>query len=174
MSSTAHTFTCSCCHGEHAGPALSHSAKAPDLWHPQYAEDTDSMLTADLCSIKGQALFIHGLIEIPVRDTGEIFSWGVWSSLSAPNFARAVERWQDEDRDQEPAYFGWLSTELPLYGVSTMILKTQVHTRPLGRRPFIELEPTDHPLAVEQREGITAARVAEIAELVLRQGRIEP
>jgi hypothetical protein len=29
-------------------------------------------------------------------------------------------------------------------------------------RPRIELEPTDHPLAVEQREGISAARLAEI------------
>ena len=28
-------------------------------------------------------------------------------------------------------------------------------------RPYIELEPTDHPLAVEQRKGITADRVAE-------------
>ena len=32
---------------------------------------------------------------------------------------------------------------------------------------MIELEPTDHPLAVEQREGITLARVIEFAERVL-------
>jgi hypothetical protein len=29
-------------------------------------------------------------------------------------------------------------------------------------RPYIELEPTDHPLAVEQRNGISVDRVAEI------------
>jgi Uncharacterized protein conserved in bacteria (DUF2199) len=46
-------------------------------------------------------------------------------------------------------------------------LKTHVHTREVGRRPFIELEPTDHPLAVEQRDGITWERVQEIAEQVL-------
>jgi hypothetical protein len=34
----------------------------------------------------------------------------------------------------------------------------------VGTRPHIELEPTDHPLAVEQRRGITVARVIEIAE----------
>jgi hypothetical protein len=34
-------------------------------------------------------------------------------------------------------------------------------------RPFIELEPTDHPLAIEQRTGISWERVREIAELVL-------
>jgi hypothetical protein len=29
-------------------------------------------------------------------------------------------------------------------------------------RPFVELEPTDHPLALEQRHGISVDRVAEI------------
>jgi hypothetical protein len=28
----------------------------------------------------------------------------------------------------------------------------------------LELEPTDHPLAIEQRDGITLARVVEIAQ----------
>lgn len=64
-------------------------------------------------------------------------------------------------------YFGWLTTELALYSPSTTNLKTHAHTRPLGQRPFIELEPTDHPLAVEQRTGITMDRVREIAEAVL-------
>ncbi|MFC9339196.1 DUF2199 domain-containing protein [Streptomyces sp. NPDC057020] len=36
-----------------------------------------------------------------------------------------------------------------------------------GHRPRIELEPTEHPLAVEQRTRITLARVREIAETVL-------
>ncbi|WP_084700817.1 DUF2199 domain-containing protein [Streptacidiphilus anmyonensis] len=167
MSDTAHSFTCPCCQGEHTGPSLSYGAEAPDLWHPDFATDPASMLTDDLCAIKGQAFFIHGLIEIPVRDTGETFSWGVWASLSPQSWARTLEHWEDPNREDEPPYFGWLSTELPLYGTTTVNLKTHVHTRTLGRRPFIELEPTDHPLAVEQRDGITAARVAEIADLLL-------
>lgn len=40
-------------------------------------------------------------------------------------------------------------------------------TRPIGHCPFIELEPTDHPLATEQRNGITMDRVREIAEALL-------
>ena len=74
--------------------------------------------------------------------------------------------WEVEGRENEPPYFGWLSTALPLYP-ETLHLKTNVHTRPLGQRPFVELEPTGHPLAVEQREGITMARVQEIAEVLL-------
>jgi len=44
-----------------------------------------------------------------------------------------------------------------------------VHTQPVGVRPVVELEPTDHPLAVEQRTGITVARVQEFAEQLLHQ-----
>jgi hypothetical protein len=48
-----------------------------------------------------------------------------------------------------------------------MNLKTRVHLRDDGLRPFLELEPTQHPLAVEQRDGITAERVAELYALLV-------
>ncbi|MFD8978482.1 DUF2199 domain-containing protein [Streptomyces sp. NPDC059564] len=50
---------------------------------------------------------------------------------------------------------------------TTINLKTHVHTRPVGQRPLVELEPTDHPLALEQRTGIALDRVRRIAETVL-------
>lgn len=34
------------------------------------------------------------------------------------------------------------------------------------RDRLVELEPTDHPLAVEQRDGITSERVAEVNALM--------
>jgi len=40
---------------------------------------------------------------------------------------------------------------------------TRVHLRPPPLRPVIELEPSSHPLAVEQRDGITLPRFHEIA-----------
>ncbi|MEV0465699.1 DUF2199 domain-containing protein [Nocardia tengchongensis] len=56
---------------------------------------------------------------------------------------------------------------LPLYEPSTLNLKTKLRTQLPGTRPLVELEPTDHPLAVEQRTGITRARVQAIAEQLL-------
>ena len=35
-------------------------------------------------------------------------------------------------------------------------------------RPLIEVEPSEHPLAVEQRQGISVERVAEIAATLPR------
>jgi Uncharacterized protein conserved in bacteria (DUF2199). len=135
------------------------------------AADSDSVLSPDQCVIRRQAFFVHGLIEIPVTDTDEIFAWGVWVSLSEEKFTRVTRLWNTAGRETEPPYFGWLSTELQLYSPTTIELKTNVHGRPVGERPFIELEPTDHPLAVEQRTGITRARVQEIAETLLHPGQ---
>ncbi|MEU8124439.1 DUF2199 domain-containing protein [Spirillospora sp. NPDC049024] len=160
-------FLCSCCGQHHDGLPMSFGAPAPDFWTPELAEDPESELASETCVIKGQAFFVHGLIEIPVTDTGEVFSWGVWVSLSQDNFTRALRLWNTPGRQNEPPYFGWLSTGLTLYSPTTIELKTNLHTRPIGERPFIELEPTDHPLAVEQRTGITHARVQHIAELML-------
>ncbi|MFF6955659.1 DUF2199 domain-containing protein [Streptomyces sp. NPDC008317] len=146
---------------------MSYSTPAPDVWDPAFEADTNSMLSSDQCVIRGQHFFIKGLIEIPVIGGEDVFSWGVWVSLSKDSFTRAVDLWDTEGRETEKPYFGWLSTELSLYPESTTDLKTNAHTRPLGTRPFIKLEPTDHPLAVEQRTGITPARVREIATAVL-------
>ncbi|WP_406327082.1 DUF2199 domain-containing protein [Streptomyces sp. NBC_00203] len=160
-------FTCSCCGEYHAELPMGFSTMAPDVWSESFAEDSASMLSSDQCIIKNAHFFIRGLIEIPVVDSDDVFSWGVWVSLSRDNFARTLDLWEAPGREAEPPYFGWLTTELGLYSPSTTNLKTHAHTRPVGRRPFIELEPTDHPLAVEQRTGITMDRVREIAEAVL-------
>ena len=56
------------------------------------------------------------------------------------------------DREKEPPYFGWLCTRLPLYPDTGPRRPTFIPDQ-CNQRPFIELEPTDHPLAVEQRNG---------------------
>ncbi|MBC9716617.1 DUF2199 domain-containing protein [Streptomyces sp. TRM66268-LWL] len=163
-------FTCTCCGRHHAELPMSYSTTAPHAWHHSFADAPDCLLSSDQCVIKAEHCFVKGLIEIPVAGTGEKFSWAVWVSLSRDNFARAAELWDTPGREAEEPYFGWLSTDLPLYAPTTINLKTHVHTRPVGERFSIELEPTDHPLAVEQRTGITLDRVRAIAETVLHSG----
>lgn len=63
-------------------------------------------------------------------------------------------------------FFGWLNASLRPYP-ETANLKIMVHLRNNGIRPAIEIEPTDHPLAVEQREGISADRLAEIYRIIV-------
>ncbi len=62
-------------------------------------------------------------------------------------------------------FFGWLQSHIWIYP-ETINLKTMVHLRNNGIRPYVELEPTAHPLAREQAEGIDLGRVVEIFEAV--------
>lgn len=164
-------FRCSCCGAHHPELPMNYTTEAPAVWDPAFATADDCLLSSDQCVIRAQHYFVKGLIEIPVLDSDEIFSWAVWVSLSSENFSRATELWNTIGRETERPYFGWLTTDLPVYSPTTLELKTRVHTRPVGERPFVELEPTGHPLAVEQRTGITRDRVREIAEAMLHTSR---
>jgi hypothetical protein len=112
--------------------------------------------------------FIRGVLRIPVVDGDEDFAYGVWSSLSKDSFNRVNELWDDPARVDEPAYFGWLSNSLPGYD-ETLNLPLDVITEALELRPALQLHDGDHELIREQQEGITAARVREIAELGFHQ-----
>ena len=160
-------FRCAACGEWHDELPFAFHAEAPDYWSDEAAADPDNELSSDMCLIGGQG-FVRGLIRLPVLDGDGPFEWGVWVSLSDESLERAAELWETEGREAEPPMFGWLSNELGLYEPSTLNLATQVHTQPVGLRPLVELDPADdHPLAVEQREGISRARVEQIAARLL-------
>lgn len=159
---------CSRCGEVHEGPPFSYAAEVPDLWCalPEGGRDRRALLGEEQREIDGESFFVRGRLVIPVSDAPHDFERGVWTSLSARNYERMAELWSAAGREEEPPYSGWLSTALPGYPV-TLNLKTLIRTQPVGGRPLVELEPTDHPLAIEQRTGITLARVREIAAIVL-------
>jgi hypothetical protein len=158
------SYVCGRCGQHHEGPPFSYGSDAPAYWRDELATDASSRLGEEQCVVRGEQFFVRARLVIPVTDAEAEFDWGVWVSLSPPNFERMSEVWTTPGREQEPPYFGWLSTEIPVYQPSTLNLKTHLRTQPVGVRPLVELEPTDHPLALEQRTGITLARVRQIAE----------
>jgi hypothetical protein len=161
-------YICRSCGQYHEGIPLSYAADAPELWYliPEKERSKRVKRSSDVCVIDRKHHFILDNIEIPILDAEGIFVWSVWVSLSEVNFKRSQKLLHKCGREKEPPYFGWLSTQLPCYP-DTINLKTLVHTRPVGQKPLIELEPGGHPLAVEQRKGIPWQRVQEIAGLAL-------
>ncbi len=164
-------FLCSSCGQEHGGLPFTYGTVAPAYWSESLEGGSGNVLGDEQCVIADEHFFLRARLILPVLDSENEFEWGVWVSLSKSNFARATELWASPERVAEPPYFGWLSTELPTYEPTTLNLKTKVHSQPVGVRPTVELEPTDHPLAVEQRTGISLARVQDIAELLLHPRR---
>lgn len=163
-------FTCRGCGERHEGIPAFH-AEAPYSYDRLTDAERGAIaeLSSDQCVIKrdqGTEYYVRGLIEIPVHGHDDPFVWGVWVSLSEESFKRASELWATQGRESEPPFFGWLNTALPIYP-STVSMKTMVHTRPVGQRPSVVLERSDHPLALQQRDGIPLERLQEIVEQVL-------
>jgi hypothetical protein len=116
--------------------------------------------------IDSREYYIRAVLEIPIVGGETVFTFGVWSSLSEANFKREQKLASDPSRVDEPPYFGWLSNRIWQYP-DTLSLKCNVISRPPGQRPRIELEPTDHLLSVEQRNGISHDRLMELSEQCL-------
>lgn len=160
-------FECSCCGEQHEGLA-DLAFDAPYYYHtvPEAERAQRCTLSSDLCTIDGEDFFIRGCLEIPVIGHDEPFTWGAWCSLSRANFERYVAIFDEPLQAHEGPFFGWFSVQLPGYP-DTLRLKVMAHLRDHGTRPRFELEPTEHPLSQEAREGISIARLQEIYELNL-------
>jgi hypothetical protein len=80
------------------------------------------------------------------------------------------DAWAEAGRETTtPPMPGRLSTVLPVYDEPTLDLRATVHAQPVGFRPHIRLEPTAHPLAVEQGRGITWDALAARVEVLMQQ-----
>jgi hypothetical protein len=96
-------------------------------------------LDADRCSLLEQDFFVRGCIEIPILGSEEPLIWGVWVSLSRENFEREMLLANRLERMKEPPYFGWHSSRIPVYP-DTFLLKTRLHSREVGLRPYVQLD----------------------------------
>lgn len=149
--------------------------RGPDSWAGASPGDrARGEINRDTCVLPtddGTFYFIRGELRIPVVDAvvGD-FAWSVWASLSEKNMNLAARHWEDPDRAHLDPMFGWLNSWLSPFDPPTVNMAVNVHMRAPGVVPLIELDPSsDHPLAREQREGITLHRVAELNRL-LREG----
>jgi hypothetical protein len=164
-------FQCRTCGEWHDGlPDLGFDA--PMQYHSLNDEErkTIAKKSDDLCSINDQDFFVRGVIELPIVDHDDFFGLGVWVSLKKENFYRYVELFDSKDPSGNGPYFGWLCNRIAGYA-DTLNLKTNVHLRPAPTRPLVEVEPTDHPIVVHQREGIPLRDVHALIERALHPVR---
>ncbi len=156
-------WKCSICGQKHDEVPLCFGCKAPWRYLVKESDFAERVyLDQDICVVDAKLFFIRGHIQIPIIGTNEIFAFSVWCSLSEKSYQKTIERWFEPTRELDDAYFGWLSSHIPIYP-ETIHLETSVQSRAVGLVPLITLEHTDHPLAIEQHHGITEARWHELA-----------
>jgi hypothetical protein len=161
------SYICVACNQEHSGPPLAWGPAAPDAW-TQLAETERAErgeISSDQCVIDDLRFFVLGRLEIPVVRSEDIFAWLVWVEVKPNDFFDISEKWNLLGRENTPPYDAALANQLGLYEGATSGLQIRLHTRPIGDRPSIEVLGS-HQLADEQKNGITEARVQEIAHLL--------
>ena len=161
-------YTCTCCGRQETGlPAIAYGS--PDIYFGSSDEDKEQRfsLTSDQCIMDDEFYFVRCVLQIPILGTDETLEWGVWSSLSEQSFDAYQDYYDCDPPDDLPPFFGWLSTALSGYPDTTS-LKCDVHLRGDNQRPLIELQENDHPLSIDQRNGISVERALELAEPVLK------
>jgi hypothetical protein len=159
------TFRCTTCGEEHEGlPDIGAWAPDPYLSVPENERAERTTFTEDRCTVRdddGLHYFVRGVIFIPIHGQENPFGLGAWVSQSRANYERC-------ERNEEMApTFGWLVNRIAHYAEDTFLLKARVHFHGGRLRPTIELEPTAHPLAIDQRCGITLTRAWQIVHRYL-------
>ncbi len=97
---------------------------------------------------------------IPVSDDDH-FRYGVWVEVSEDDFWKIDDLWEDP-RLLELTVDGTLDTDLPDHRGSRGV-PARLRWRDLETQPAVEILDGSHPLALEQRDGISERRADELA-----------
>lgn len=159
-------FVCSHCGQIHEGlPARVYYE--PDPWLALTdAERAAGKCDTDLCRTPDGQHFVRTVLELPLIGGPEpTFEFGVWGSLSDVDFGRYFDSWDDADQSRIGLMPSHLANEIRGYPESFALkasLSPQASRAGRQQRPLMLLEPSNHPLAIAQRDGIAFEKVLEI------------
>ena len=171
-------YRCSSCDKLHSGlPDLTFNA--PDAWLAMAGSERGrhGHLSSDFCIIEDRDYFVRCVLEVPIIDGGaglpEHFTFGVWGSLSLKSFntyrmrdtSQALTGKTSKGKKttlKAGPFFGWFSNRLTVYPDTTN-LKCSIEPRAGTLHPLLILEPSDHPLSADSRNGMPAERAIELA-----------
>jgi hypothetical protein len=163
------SFVCRTCGRSHSEVPLSFAADFPDMYAnmPEADRDARALISSDQCVIDQAWFFIRGCLEIPIRDSGEVFIWGLWALVKEEVFDEISESWQQAGRETCRGPFkARLANSLSQY-TETLNLRLRIVIQPVGTRPLFILEEEEHPFTREQHHGITRLQAMELAAALL-------
>ena len=162
------SWVCPCCGETHSG-IFDIAHNKPDPWQggeecsPNSAAVASThFLSEDFCVLKGEHFFLRCVLEIPILGTERAcLGFGIWSNVQSKSFTQCVETFDDGRQGELGPWLGRIANQMNGYP-DTFNLKCRIHPRSGRQRPRIEPESADHPLALDQRNGITFDRLLEI------------
>ncbi len=163
------TYKCSCCGKVYEEIPLCFGSDYPDYYYSVPPDEREKRIemAESLCVVDGEHFFHRCRLAIPIIDYKEDFIWNVWTSISRENFIKRNDLWTNPERVNEPPYFGWLQTIIPIYG-ETLNIKTMAYEQSAGSIPALEIIEENHPLYIDQKNGITLEKAFTIVDEIMR------
>lgn len=115
----------------------------------------------DACELDDERFFVRGRLQVPVSDTDTPLEWHVWVGVRASDYVRLVVP-ESDGAPVRRGYAGWLANDLAPVYEGTLDLRVTIYADTFGGKPVVVVESHAHPLAMEQREGVTFQRLHEI------------
>ncbi len=164
---SASTWHCVSCNEAHEG--MFHlAANSPDPWrnNPVYEENCElrlegDFLSEDFCVMDSKYFFARCVLEIPITGMDKEFGFGCWSTLARPNFDIYTDGFDDSEYSDFGPWFGWLCNQFYDY-IGTEPVGCSVNPQTNRQRPKLLVNDENHPLAIAQRNGISAEHVLNI------------
>jgi hypothetical protein len=166
-------YWCGICGQFHAGQYISVACDSPDPYAClNNAEKADcAHLGSDDCIINDDQYYLRGIIELPIIGLKETFLWGVWARVRERDYDEFAVHFEASGREKMIGpYKGRLCNRLRGYDLDTLNLKCSIRIQPVGIRPLFIIDELEHPLAIEQRHGISLERARQISAIVHHQG----
>jgi hypothetical protein len=161
-------WQCSCC-GEQFHGIMDIAADHPDPWphgagyEPNSALRLDGdFLSEDFCVLHGEHFLVRCVMEFPVHGLGTPWVFGCWSSLSRENFDKYVDGFDSGEYGDGGPWFGWLCNGLKPAFVFDHPVPVDVCPRPGRQRPNLFVTDEVNPMAIAQREGVSAEELLAI------------
>ncbi|MET0943828.1 MAG: DUF2199 domain-containing protein [Flavobacterium sp.] len=170
FSETNHNgYTCACCNETFDEMPLCFGAEFPAYYFSVPLEEREQRIEygGSWCYVDEEHFFHRGRLTIPIIDYHEDLVFNVWTTISEANFCVRMDLWEDANRINQEPYFGWMQTDVPTYG-KTISLKSIAIEQELGLVPEIKMIEENHPLTIDQENGITFEKAVAIVNEIMK------
>lgn len=170
-------FTCSYCGQYHDELPANIEYEHPAEYYAVPAAERHERVQVhpDYHIIDNETFVIRGVLPMTVQGSEEEFGWGVWAIIKEESFRRYMELRDSPDADLEPPFPGLLSGGIGFYPESDLLM-VAVYLQAGGQPPLFRVVSKEHPLYIDQQQGIPMEKVhmwLEEVERIIAKNREE-
>lgn len=149
-------------------PAIAFLSPSPYHRLSEREKASIAQINSDFCIINHDTQidrFIRVVLKQKVNKVSHTLDYGLWVSLSEESFENYKENYNNDSHETQ--YFGWLSNDLPRYGI-TMNIPMTVVTKSGNDRPEIYPHKNfHHPFVKDYYQGISKDKAEQIIHEML-------